>query len=130
LYIHFLEAFRDLAQHPGMALTQTRRNQEVPMKPVLACIVALFALTPTVSPAAEFGQSGTVYVAASGPVLGIAPKVRVPIIQAHSRLVFLGCVYSYHECEHLGHSNGFYNHFTRHDHRTCHHGPSYACYGR
>lgn len=49
---------------------------------------------------------------------------------AHYRRVFLGCVYSYHECEHLGHDRGFFNHYTRHDHYTCHHGPSYACYGR
>lgn len=52
------------------------------------------------------------------------------IVPAHYQQVFLGCVYSYHECEHLGHARGFYNHSTRHDHRTCHHGPSYACFGR
>lgn len=52
------------------------------------------------------------------------------IIDIHYSSVFLGCVYSYHQCEHLGHSRGFYNHSVRHDHRTCHHGPSYACYGR
>ena len=50
--------------------------------------------------------------------------------QVHARPVFLGCVYSYHECEHLGHGRGFYNHFTRHDHRLCHHGQSYACFGQ
>ena len=52
------------------------------------------------------------------------------IIRVHSGPVFLGCVYSNHECEHRAHARGFYNHFTEHDHDTCHHGPSYACYGQ
>lgn len=41
---------------------------------------------------------------------------------------FLTCVYSSHECEHAAHDNGFRYHYVVHDHRTCHHGPSYACY--
>lgn len=48
---------------------------------------------------------------------------------AHARRAFLGCVYSYHECAHRAHSRGFYGHYAEHDHDTCHHGPSYACYG-
>jgi hypothetical protein len=49
-------------------------------------------------------------------------------VQVHA--TFLGCVYSRHECSHLAHNYGFYNHFIIHDHATCHHGPSYACYGQ
>ena len=64
----------------------------------------------------------------NGSSAGLAPIGRT--LRVHYRPVFLGCVYSYHECEHLAHDRGFYNHFTRHDHATCHHGPSYACFGQ
>lgn len=60
--------------------------------------------------------------------LGPGSGQGVRTFPVHYQPVFLGCVYSYHECEHLAHDRGFYNHFTRHDHRTCHHGPSYACF--
>lgn len=46
--------------------------------------------------------------------------------RAHAE--FLACVSSSHECEHVAHDNGFRYHYVVHDHDTCHHGPSYACY--
>lgn len=53
------------------------------------------------------------------------------ITQIYYRRVFLGCVYSYHQCEHRAHGRGFYNHSVVHDHYTCGGGRmSYACYAR
>lgn len=88
----------------------------------------MFTLAPTAISAAGLGPETLV-----SPIsrrLDAGARQRGLLIQAHSRPVFLGCVYSYHECEHRGHDRGFFNHFTRHDHRACHHGPSYACYGQ
>ena len=55
-----------------------------------------------------------------------SPKVSLPIQRVHAE--FLTCVYSSHECEHVAHNSGFRFHYVVHDHNTCHHGPSYACY--
>jgi hypothetical protein len=62
--------------------------------------------------------------------LTVAPRSAQNVTPIHYVPVFLGCVYSYHQCEHRAHGRGLYNHFIRHDHRTCHHGPSYACYAQ
>ena len=86
-------------------------------------------LAPAAAGAVGLRETQPPYTAA--PATGPAGRgLGVRTFRAHYRPVFLGCVYSYHECEHLAHDHGYYNHFTRHDHATCHHGPSYACYGQ
>ncbi len=43
---------------------------------------------------------------------------------------FVGCVHDEHECDHLAHSYGYFNHFSRHDF-MCHHGDElHSCYAR
>jgi hypothetical protein len=39
--------------------------------------------------------------------------------QGGGNWTFLGCVQSYHECEHLGHDSGFNYHSVTHDHQYC-----------
>jgi hypothetical protein len=100
------------------------------LKRVLYVSAIALVLAPTGAGAVGFRMtpppSGAAFDDESSP--GLAPAGRT--LRVHDRPVFLGCVYSYHECEHLAHERGFYNHFTRHDHGTCHHGPSYACFGQ
>lgn len=55
------------------------------------------------------------------------PVTPIPI---HSSWQFLGCVYAPRECHHVAHDSGYIDFTARHDHYTCHHGPSFACYGR
>jgi hypothetical protein len=100
------------------------------LRRVLHISALALALAPTGAGAVGFRMSRPPYGGASdiGSTASLAPTGRT--IRVHYSPVFLGCVYSYHECEHLAHSRGFYNHFTRHDHGTCHHGPSYACFGQ
>jgi hypothetical protein len=64
-------------------------------------------------------------VAFSGGLTGFQSRLLMPI---HEDEVLLGCVYSTHSCSDLAHEQGYYYHRAVHDHATCHHGPSYACY--
>lgn len=57
-----------------------------------------------------------------------SPNVSVPVQTRRLHAEFLTCVYSGHECEHVAHNSGYRFHYVVHDHDTCHHGPSYACY--
>lgn len=49
---------------------------------------------------------------------------------AHTRWRFLGCTASPHQCSHMAHNSGFYNHRAVDDHHgRCHHPPYiYACW--
>ena len=100
------------------------------LKRVLYVSALALVLVPTGAGAVGFRMTPPPYGAASGhgSSAGLAPTAKT--LRVHNRPVFLGCVYSYHECGHLAHDRGFYNHFTRHDHATCHHGPSYAGCGQ
>lgn len=64
--------------------------------------------------------------------MALLPQLKPPsaITLVHNDPEFIGCVYSYHQCEHLAHGRGYFRHFIQHDHYACHHGPSYACYGQ
>ncbi|GJE29831.1 hypothetical protein [Methylobacterium organophilum] len=99
-------------------------------KRVLYVSALTLVFTPVGAGAVGLGMIPPPYGAESdhGSSAGLAPTAKT--LRVHNRLVFLGCVYSYHECEHLAHDRGFDNHFTRHDHATCHHGPSYARFGQ
>jgi hypothetical protein len=100
------------------------------MKKVLIASVIVSANLSFASVAAPLERPHTAYVALHYARPDFDHEMRSGTVRAHYRRVFLGCVYSYHECEHLGHDRGFMNHSTQHNHRICHHGPSYACYGR
>ena len=58
------------------------------------------------------------------------PRQSFTQVPVHSTWQFIGCVHSSHDCHHAAHENGFSDYTVRHDHSTCHHGPSYACYAR
>lgn len=100
------------------------------MRRALLSSAIMFVLAPAAVLAAEAPAGRPIYSASETIDVEGSQCPTGKVIQVHDGPVFLGCVYSYHECEHLGHRRGFYNHFTRHDHRTCHRGPSYACYGQ
>lgn len=100
------------------------------MKRVRLGFALLLILVPAAVSATEVPVLALVHSSAASIDAEEYDGLKGNVIRVHGGPVFLGCVYSYHECEHVGHRRGFYNHFTRHDHRTCHHGPSYACYGR
>ena len=42
----------------------------------------------------------------------------------------IGCMPSEHACQHYAQDQGYDFSYAQHDHETCHHGPSYACYAR
>jgi hypothetical protein len=100
---------------------------------MLKRVINVFALALSLAPTAVMAEGTEIKQSIYGSTYYARPNhfamTTGLILQSHYRSVFLGCVYSYHECEHLAHDRGFYNHFTRHDHGTCHHGPSYACFG-
>jgi hypothetical protein len=100
------------------------------MKAMLTALIIMSANFSVASFAAPLERQHTEYTALHFVRPNFHRKNRSDILPVHDRRVFLGCVYSYHECEHLGHDRGFMNHSTQHNHRICHHGPSYACYGR
>lgn len=58
------------------------------------------------------------------------PDQMLTPIPVHSSWRFVGCAYTPHECHHRAHNYGYMDYTARHDHYTCHHGPSYACYAR
>lgn len=100
------------------------------MKKMLTATIIILSNISVSSFADPLGGVDTAYSALSYMRPDFVSRDSSKIIQAHYRPRFLGCVYSYHECEHLGHDRGFFNHSISHNHRICHHGPSYACYGR
>lgn len=61
--------------------------------------------------------------------LGLVVAHRSLVVPVHGP-VFLGCVYSRHECADLAHNQGYHHHWIRHDHYACPESPGYACFAK
>lgn len=84
----------------------------------IALLAAVFIAASVI-----FHSSTSVF---AGPNLALqSDALLIPI--GH-RGVFLGCVWTKHQCSHRAHDSGYHHHRAVHDHYACHHGPSYACY--